>query len=330
MPTTTNTQYFLKLAPIPPNFAGTPQEFAEVLVDHCRIVAPFGITTFLLGGSKPTNNQGPWLKDGKQWWVWDDDATDYLPLDITGSEKLWFVIQASAPLEFDIPLWVEVDVNDQFVNFHVRVEADDGSFSWAPFRNQSGTTANRPATPYTFQRFYDTDIEAEIWWERGGWRTTSGVRGDVKFVSWPTSVEALTRNPGWEILGTGESNAVDWRGRVLSQATKDTVPGEDLDVTLGFTKRASGDRFGEETHKLTPAEIPELTASFKNSTKEGSIGANKWTVPTNDDWGFVGDTSGVSPPIDVAGDRISVNDGVTAAGHNTLQPTLALWCLRKT
>ena len=55
----------------------------------------------------------------------------------------------------------------------------------------------RPSNPTPFQRYYDTDINVEIWWDRGAWRTVVGNPGDCKFVKAANLSAALTNNPGW-------------------------------------------------------------------------------------------------------------------------------------
>lgn len=318
MATNTKTNLFLELAPLPPNFDGTPQEFAQALVERLRIVAPFGLTNFVIGGSKPTSNQGPWLKDGVQWWVWSDTEADYVPQDLTASAAVPYVITSVEPPTFTPAVWIEVN-GTHFINIHTAVDNGAGGLRWEPFRNKSGTTAQRPADPFEFERYYDETIETEIWFERGAWRTTSGVRGDVKYVSWATSTEALARNPGWEILGTGETNNTAWRGRALSQATKDTIPGEDLDVSSGISEHAPGDTFGAETHTLTTAQIPAHTHTFDLEVTGAPDGANKYA-----DWES---SANATPAQPAAGVTQSTGGG---EAHNNLGPRLALWCLRKT
>ena len=55
----------------------------------------------------------------------------------------------------------------------------------------------RPSNPTPFQRYYDTDIDVEIWWERGAWRTVAGNAGDVKRAKATSLSAAITDNPGW-------------------------------------------------------------------------------------------------------------------------------------
>jgi hypothetical protein len=105
---------------------------------------------------------------------------------------------------------------------------------------QSGTTANRPTSPFDLQQYYDTTISALIWWERAAWRTVDGVLGDVKFVVTQLLSTALAQNPGWEVLGASQQS---WRGRVISQATNDAE--QTLTVAASIGPRSSRETFGE-------------------------------------------------------------------------------------
>lgn len=309
----TPTNLFLQAAPLPQDFRGDPQQFFDAIVDRLRIVSAVGLTTFVVGDVKPSSNQGPWLKGGTQWWVWDEDEADYVPLDITESLNIFAVSETEPTIDADSP------------PFWVRVTADNrvnGMFflwngSWQPLFNFStGTTAERPANPIDFEKFYDTDIECQIWFERGQWRTVHGSVGDVKYVSWPTQSDALARNPGWELLGTGATSNVNWRGRVLSQAASDQggSPAFSMVTAAGITPRAAGDLFGSETHTLITDEIPSHQHHYSTNRGAGTDGdgAAAWNQPD----------AGAPAEFDVdaeGGDQ----------PHNNVQPCLALFCLRK-
>jgi hypothetical protein len=105
---------------------------------------------------------------------------------------------------------------------------------------QSGPTANRPSSPFNLQQYYDSDISVLLWWERGAWRTVSGSPGDVKIVQTNLLSTALTNNPGWSVLGSAQQS---WRGRWISQATKDSE--QSLTVGAGIAQRNSREIFGE-------------------------------------------------------------------------------------
>jgi hypothetical protein len=303
------TNLILQGAPLPPDFAWTPQELYEEIFKRTKIVSPFGYTSFVIGSIKPSSNQGPWLKDGTQWWVWDDTEADYVPLDTSASVQIAW-IQETEPTLFDPPIWVEVNsTTGKLVGVHVALGT-----SWIPTFPKSGTTSERPASPYNLQQFYDEDIGVLIWWERGAWRTVSGCPGDTKFVTWETAEEATTYNPGWEILGTGDSNDVSWRGKTIVQASKDpgATPDYSHAVSAGITQRAQGDVFGEEEHTLTEPEMP---------THRHGIGAGlQVKVTIGGGAGDDGNAYNYTPFLDSGGDE----------PHNNVQPGLALWCIRKT
>lgn len=306
------TSLVIKAAPLPPNFRGDPQAFFEAIVARMKIVSPFGFTSFVIGGAEPTSNEGPWLKNGLQWWIWSDDQAKYIPQDLSASLPPFFWVRETTPPSGDPALWFKVSATKFFgIYFFINGK-------WVPVTLTSGPTASRPVTPYEFQQYYDNEIESLIWFERGQWRTVSGTPGDLKYVSWPTSDEALRRNPGWEIFGTNDSSNTALRGRIIGQATMD-APGSpnarDLGIGGGITKRKPGDTFGTETHTLILEEIPS-----HSHTIEG--------------YGIV--TSNLTPKIIADDDRLSTatthNTGFAGGGnsHNNLQPTVAFWCLRKT
>lgn len=313
------TNLIIQGAPLDPAFVGTPQEFYEEILKRLKVVSPFGFTSFVIGSVMPTSNQGPWLKDGTQWWVWDNNLSTYVPLDTSASVSIAW-IQEGAPTEYDPPLWIQINGSGEFVAFHVAIGT-----TWTPLTTIAGTTASRPARPYAYQQYYDQDIETLIWYERGQWRTVSGVIGDVKFVTWSTAAEALLRNPGWEIYGTGESNAVGIRGRVISQATQDSgsSPATQLTVGAGITPRAPGNTFGEETHTLTEAELAshDHVMRLMKVTPDLAYGNHREPATAWSEGAYPAQMDQSSYPIEDTG---SDNP------HNNIQPTVALWCLRKT
>lgn len=311
----TETSLVLKAAPLPPGFSGSPQEFFEAIVARMKIVSPFGFTSFVIGGAEPTSNQGPWLKDGKQWWVWSETEAKYVPEDLSHAAIPAFWFQEATPSSGTPNLWFKAS-STKFFGVYVFING-----KWVPITITSGPTTARPSTPFDFQEFYDTDIQARIWWERGAWRTIDGVTGDIKYVTFTTSDEALRKNPGWEILGTGDSSNIAWRGRVISQATKDadgSPNARNLGLEQGITARQPGNTFGQETHTLIIEEIP----------------AHSHIIDGNP---LSNDNEDLPPKVTIEDDYLNGNPltkNTRSAGggnaHNNLQPTVAFWCLRKT
>ena len=79
------TNLVIVSAPLPADFEGTPQEFFEALVERMEIQSPVGTNFFVVGDVEPANDQGPWLKNGNQWYVFSASAGGYVPLDISAS-----------------------------------------------------------------------------------------------------------------------------------------------------------------------------------------------------------------------------------------------------
>lgn len=243
------TNLYIQMAPLPATFKGTPQDFAVAMVQRMKILSPNGTNFIFIGDVEPISNVGPWLRGGTQWWVWDETIKRYVALDISASETQWFWLGASTPPSTPPQVWLRTtkDATDADPSHGSAVGwyVFDG-IAWQAFNSivRSGTTALRPASPVEYQQYYDTDIAVLLWWERGQWRTVSGVPGDVKFVLYEVLTDALRFNPGWEVFGAGNQS---FRGRLIVQAAKDsgTSPETSLSVGANITPRAALETFGE-------------------------------------------------------------------------------------
>lgn len=307
---TTRTTLVIQGAPLPPAFTGTPQEFFDAILARMTIWTPLDQTTFVTGSVEPKYNQGPWLKNGTSWWVWSESASKYVPLDISDSVTIPYWVQTETPASGDPPIWFRLSADGTYL---------DGMFiwldsQWKSMAGTSGPTSARPSSPVPLERFYDTDIGVELWWERGSWKTVSGVRGDVKHVYFDTVEEALRYNPGWEILGTGDSDNTAIRGRVLGQATADSDGENALTVGTGVSERRAKTYVGAETHQLKIEELPK---------HKHEIG--RWYRDADNATSAAGKTIGNDHP-----DPKTYTDEVGGdVAHNNMQPTLFLYCLRK-
>lgn len=247
------TNLYLRLRALDPWFRGTPQQFAEAIVAAMEIVAPFGITTFVSGGAMPSSNQGPWLKDGTEWWVWSDEQGTYVPQSLESSfPQLYYIQTEEPPTNAGIYIWFKIEECGCPHGLYLLINGKWVHFAGDP---ESGPTADRPTAPHNFEEYYDTDIECLIWYERSEWRTKSGVKGDLKYVDAQTREEALTQNPGWEIFGTGESSNINWRGKAPYPAAKDNDGMNPLEVPTGVTARSTYELFGVESQNLTNAQL---------------------------------------------------------------------------
>lgn len=246
------TNLVIVATPLPADFRGSPQVLFEKIVERLDIQSPSGTNFFVVGDVEPSSNVGPWLKGGTQWWVFSTSAGRYVPLDISESETPPAFIgpnDPGEPGEGDPQIWIRT-AQDRIAGLYgwtgTEWKAQSGIIN-------SGSTANRPTVPVDFERYWDTDINVEIQWERGAWRTVSGTPGDVKMVTDTVLSLALTKNPGWAVLGESDQSI---RGRFVGMAAKDpgVSPESSFPTDSGITARAAGEKAGEETHILTSAE----------------------------------------------------------------------------
>lgn len=97
-------------APIPATFVGTPQQFLEAIAERLVLEAEDELTFFVTGSVAPTSNVGPWLKDGTTWYVWSDDAGEYIP-EILDSKSLRYIVSLDEPDAADYTFWIEIDAD---------------------------------------------------------------------------------------------------------------------------------------------------------------------------------------------------------------------------
>jgi hypothetical protein len=249
------TNLVLKGAPLPVDFRGTVQELFEEMIRRLSILSPVGTNFFVVGTVEPSSNVGPWLRNGTQWWVFDETEGRYVPGDITESLPPLFFIQDTNPGTPgpDQPLvWIRTN-QDRIVGIY----GWDGT-AWQASANitHSGTTAQRPTLPVDLEEFYDTDINVLLRYERGAWRTAAGSPGDVKAVTHVTLVEAKRFNPGWELLGKDDESQ---RGRFIGMASKDpgAAPVSAFTTSSGITSKAAGEQAGAETVVLNSEQIEQ-------------------------------------------------------------------------
>lgn len=348
------TNLVIVSAPLPADFEGTPQEFAEALIERMEIQSPIGTNFFIVGDVEPSSDQGPWLKDGDRWYVFSQTEGAYVPLNIDDSLNL-FTTGSVFP---GIP-----GVGDSLLFLRTSGVRAIGWYGWdgASWRAindvpPSGDTASRPASPVDYEQYWDTDINTLIHWERGLWRTVSGTPGDVKFVAQGLLSDALTANPGWIYLGRDDQSI---RGRVIGVASEDGVGVESVFATdAGISARPSGSQDGAETHVLASDEIEQHThlmghATLLNSDNNIQLhrvdDAEVLSIPAPGPFNYFevtgsGGTNGTKTGTAGDGpagtglvttkqlsktDAPSTNYTELAVAHPNLQPTVFLWALVK-
>lgn len=259
-----DTNLIILMAPIPPTFRGTPQALASEMLRRMKVVSGSGSSFFVISDVEPSSNVGPWFKGGTQLWVFDVNGgtNRYIPLDISASETRWYFMGNSTPVGVDPPLWLRTtqDQNATTLSFGDPIGFLEWNGSaWVPFNSipRNGTTAQRPTNPVELQQYFDTDISTLIHFERGAWRTVSGTPGDIKQVAFEVLTDALTFNPGWDVLGSANQA---FRGRHLVQATKDSgaTPATNLTTGAGVASRAAFETWFTSTAAGAVDNVPAI------------------------------------------------------------------------
>jgi len=102
-----NTNLIIVGAQLPATFVGTPNDLFRAMLERMKIVSPTGVSFFVTGDIEPSGNQGPWLKSGVEWFVWDPDLKHYVPLKISSSEQRWFWMGSTTPPNANPPVWLK-------------------------------------------------------------------------------------------------------------------------------------------------------------------------------------------------------------------------------
>lgn len=149
-----NTNLLIQGSVLPATFKGTPNDLFVAMLQRMKIVSPSGQSFFIISDTEPSSNLGPWLKNGRQWWIFDSELKRYVPIDISASEKIWFQISVDVPATAEPPLWL-------------RVAADGNPVSWNWWNG---------AEWIDFTSLKDRSVTAaKLHWLANFYATTSGV-----------------------------------------------------------------------------------------------------------------------------------------------------------
>lgn len=286
------------VSPPPPGWSGDLVALFALLQTSLKVTNPVGYNSFATGGVAPTSDQGPWLKGGLEWFVWDASAGKYVPQKLTEGIPLLIGSGTSLPTSASASGIFFLEIPNVGIGLYKWLNG-----AWAFVSGTfSGPTALRPASPPKFTKYFDTEIGVELYYKTGfGWVTTDGVKGDIKFVKSFTLPDALKLNPGWALDLT-------MRGR---------VPAGAFGEMNGYTTRVPHDEVGSETHTLTVNEMPKHSHTVSGKTYRISI---------NDI------TGGVLPPAQAAefpDFTYTTSEAGGNGAHNNIQPTKYLICLVK-
>lgn len=139
--------------------------------------------------------------------------------------------------------WLKLDSSGNPVSWNTW----NGS-EWAalPFVIPSGATAERPSNPSELEKFYDEDIEQELVYRNGKWRTSWGGKGQLIEVEADSLSLALSRYPGW-IHHTASIN------RVIGGAG------------TGSSDHSYNESIGSDKMPINKENLPNITLSVNAS-----------------------------------------------------------------
>lgn len=102
-------KFRFKIAPLPAHFRGTWQTFLDALIDRLEITSD--ASPFVISADAPAGNRGPWFKNGTQLWVWSEETSAYVGIDLTASYTAQVWISETAPDNTKYDVWVKLSGN---------------------------------------------------------------------------------------------------------------------------------------------------------------------------------------------------------------------------
>ena len=103
---------------LPEGLDTDPQGLLEEFAARLIISPSVPWSSFTVGAAQPTSNLGPWFKDGKELWVWDDVLATYIPvvsptvIDSNGGTQypsLRYAVSSLAPNPVNFSFWIELN-----------------------------------------------------------------------------------------------------------------------------------------------------------------------------------------------------------------------------
>lgn len=110
MATSNTLPITIQMGALPPAVQWTPQQLADAIASRLSLVTAQSFSLFVSGSTAPSSNVGPWLKDGKTWYVWSDISGGYVPQAINQASLGYFIGNA-APDNTIYKFWIKTNVS---------------------------------------------------------------------------------------------------------------------------------------------------------------------------------------------------------------------------
>jgi hypothetical protein len=192
------TNLYIQAAPIPATFKGNPNDMFTAMVQRMRILSPSGTNFIFIGDTEPTSNVGPWLKNGSQWYVWDESIKRYIPQNISASFTSPYFIGNTAPTSTTPNLWLQTSADAPNYGNPIRW------FLW----NGAGWIWPHDILPGTGIRQMWVGTEQDLWFYDGGDGTDPAAAADATGGMWMVDTNFQQRSPRGALVGTLDPGAV--------------------------------------------------------------------------------------------------------------------------
>lgn len=290
--------FTVSAAPLPQSWRGTPQQLLEAFLDRLEITSD--LIGFIDSDSPPDHNDGVWLKNGSQIWVWsDEDGGAYVPLDISASYTPQIFVGEDTPDPDKFQLWLRLDgltvlglyaYLGSTAGWVAQVVVPDGSITTAKLADSAVTTPKIQNLAVTAEKLANVlDLSAKTVtlptnaiqdiFDRGFWQSSndfiiaaSGVTASAThtlnrvpkfFVAY---LVALEDNPSSSGYGAGDLLDVNSLQMTTSSGDNETivpafiVSASDTHITVTRNDLRTGNTI-DMFHKTTGARISNFDTS---------------------------------------------------------------------
>lgn len=191
------TNLYLQASPLPTTFKGSPNDFFAEMIKRMRILSPSGTNFIFIGDTEPTSNVGPWLKNGTQWYVWDEVTKRYIPQNISASFTPSFFLGNSRPSSTNPTLWLQTTLDAT----NLAPLAYGNAIRWL-FWNGTEWVWPHDVPPGSGIRQMWVGTEADLWFFDGGDGTDPAVATDTTGGMWMVDTVFNSKSPRGAVVGT--------------------------------------------------------------------------------------------------------------------------------
>ncbi len=292
-----------RMAPIPADFAGTPQQFGEVLTARLSAESAVNISFFVSGPTAPTSDYGPWLKNGLTWWTFDTVTGAYVPQPLE-AQSLKYIASATSPSPTQYVFWIELDGTGkaQAIKYY-------SGGAWKDVYEDKFSLYSTTAQMNAAIASAAARIPGEMIVYGGASVPSGWLLCDGSLVGRATYQNLF--NAIGVTWGSGDGSTTfalpDLRGRVpVGIGTGDAT---------NATAWTVGEKKGDEKHTLIKAELPAESYDYNTPLwGEGGGGNNQFA-------------NGAVGPENTA--TITIGPLGSGFGHNNIQPSLgANWIIK--